>query len=32
MLRKNGTGIINIDDEYGKKIVSEKPVNDQSGV
>ena len=32
MLRKDGTGIINIDDEYGKRIVSEKPVNAQSGV
>lgn len=32
MLRKNGTGIINIDDEYGKRIISEKIVNNQSGV
>ena len=32
MLRKDGTGVINIDDGYGKRIVSEKPVNAQSGV
>ena len=30
MLRKDGTGVINIDDGYGKRIVSEKSVNGTS--